>query len=302
MLLVIVAAGLFGGFVGAGVLPALVGGIGQPGWLGLMALVVAMAAWTYIGGCLALPALMLAFSLAPILIGIGVISFGAMMVWSTMRDGRPSPFSTTGTWTVGFNDRVEYNLCAAGTSLITLGNMQEIGRKCKQKTIGAHPVEGRFAGIYSCRPGQRIAAIVSVRPMGSYRDGTKAAEFLFSDRPESAFPIGEFAGLFSAAGAQGEFRSTELKWMQKPGADWGKPDGLSIAVRPDGGISVKLLNTPCATMQARRCAAAEPGGLPSCETEFAQLGVKLYRANTMKELNQVIAEEGVRRARAVESR
>lgn len=149
MMFIIVVAGLFGGFIGAGVLPALVGGIGQPNWMGMMALVVATLAWTWIGGCLALPVLALAFGLAPVIIGIGLFGFAAMAFWQTFSSGHPNPFGGNGTWQAAFGARVDYNVCAAGTSLITLGNPAEIGRKCKQQIVGSHPVEGRFAGVYN---------------------------------------------------------------------------------------------------------------------------------------------------------
>lgn len=277
MMAVIAAAGLFGGFIGAGVLPALVGGIGQPGWIGMLALTVAMLAWVWIGGTLAVPVLALALGLAPILIGLGVVGFLGMAFWQNFNAG-PSPFSGNGTWQAAFGSRLDYNLCAAGTSLITLGNPAEIGRKCQQRAVGPHPVEGKFAGIYSCGPGQRIAAVVEVRPFGPYKNGSKDAEFSFSDRPETTFPIGIFAGFVRPNAAANEFRSDGLKWIEKPGANWGKPDQLAISTAPGGGISVRLMNTKCSTMQARRCEPAEPGRVPSCEKELAQQGIKLSRS------------------------
>lgn len=294
MLFVIVVAGLIGGVVGAGVLPALVGGIGQPGWAGLVALVVAMLAWTWIGGCLALPVLALVFSLAPILAGLAVVGFIGLMLGQTFGSGHPGLLSSTGTWQAAFGARVDYNLCAAGTAMITLGNPLEIAQRCKQKVVGPHPVEGRFAGVYSCRPGQRVAAIVDVRPFGPFRDGTKDAEFSFGDRPEVEFPNGMFAGFVRPSGSAGEFRSDELKWTQKPSAGWGKPDQLAITALPSGGISVRLMNTPCAVLQAQRCEPAEPGRVPTCEREFAQLGIKLYKPGTFKELSQMIADQEAR--------
>lgn len=275
MVFVIIVAGLIGGVFGAGVLPALVGGIGQPGWLGMMALVVATLAWVWIGGSLALPVLALAFGLAPILAGLAVLGFIGMMLGQTFGSGHAGLFASTGTWQAGFGARMDYNLCAAGTAMITLGNPQEIARKCKQKVVGVHPVEGRFAGVYSCQPGQRVAAIVDVRPYGPFRDGLKTAEFSFGDRPEAMFPNGMFAGVIRPSGAVGEFRSDELKWIQKPTAGWGKPDQLAITAQPAGGISVKLLNTPCTTLQAQRCEPAEAGRIPTCEKELARQGVKL---------------------------
>lgn len=289
MLFVIVVAGLIGGVVGAGVLPALVGGIGQPGWAGMVALVVAMLAWTWIGGCLALPVLALVFSLAPILAGLAVIGFICLMLGQTFGSGHPGLFSSTGAWQAGFGARVDYNLCAAGNSLITLGNPQEIAQRCKQKFVGSHPVEGRFAGVYSCRPGQRVAAIVDIRPFGPFRDGLKNAEFSFGDRPEAEFPNGMFAGFVRPSGAAGEFRSDELKWTQKPTAGWGKPDQLSITALAFGGISVRLMNTPCAALQAKRCEPAEPGRVPTCEQEFEKLGIKLYKPGMLSKLSKVIA-------------
>lgn len=294
MLFVIVVAGLIGGVVGAGVLPALVGGIGQPGWAGMVALVVAMLAWTWIGGCLALPVLALVFSLAPILAGLAVIGFIGLMLGQTFGSGHPGLLSATGTWQTGFGARMEYNLCAAGTSLIALGNPLEIAQRCKQKVVGPHPVEGRFAGVYSCRPGQRVAAIVDIRPFGPFRDGLKNAEFSFGDRPEAEFPNGMFAGFVRPSGAAGEFRSDELKWTQKPRQGWGKPDQMAITALPSGGISVRLMNTPCAVMQAQRCEPAETGRVPTCEREFAQLGIKLYKPGTFKELSQMIADQEAR--------
>ena len=297
MMFIIVVAGLFGGFIGAGVLPALVGGIGQPNWMGMMALVVATLAWTWIGGCLALPLLSLAFGLAPLIIGIGVLGFAAMALWQTFSSGHPNPLSGNGTWQVAFGERVDYNVCAAGTGLITFGNPVEIGRKCKQRVVGPHPVEGRFAGVYSCGKGQRIAAVVDVRPFGPYRDGSKDAEFQFSDQPEARFPDGAFAGFVRPSGATGEFRSDGLAWTQKPGPGWGKPDQLAITAQPAGGISVQLMNTPCTTMQAQRCEPAEAGRVPTCEQELARQGVKLYVPKTFKELSKVLAEQEARQGR-----
>lgn len=296
MVFVIIVAGLIGGIIGAGVLPALVGGIGQPGWLGMMALVVATLAWVWIGGSLALPVLALAVSLAPILAGLAVIGFIGMMLGQTFGSGHPGPFSSTGTWQAGFGARMDYNLCAAGTSLITLGNPQEIAQKCKQKVVGAHPVEGRFAGVYSCRPGQRVVAIVDVRPFGPFKDGLKNAEFTFGDRPEAVFPNGSFAGFFRPSGAAGEFRSDELKWTQKPSAGWGMPNQLSITAQPAGGISVRLMSTPCTTMQAQRCEPAEAGRVPTCEQELARQGVKLYLPRTLNELGKMIDKQEARQA------
>lgn len=294
MLFVIVVAGLIGGVVGAGVLPALVGGIGQPGWAGMVALVVAMLAWVWIGGTLAVPALAMAFSLTPILAGLAVLAFIGLMLTQTFGSGHPSLFSSTASWQAGFGARMDYNLCAAGSSLITLGNPREIAQRCKQKVVGPHPVEGRFAGVYSCRPGQSVAAIVDVRPFGPYRDGLKDAEFSFGDRPEAAFPNGAFAGFVRPSGSAGEFRSDELKWTQKPSAGWGKPDQLAITALPSGGISVRLMSTPCAVLQAKRCEPAEPGRVPTCEREFVQLGIKLYKPGTFKELSQMIADQEAR--------
>lgn len=298
MMFIIVVAGLIGGVIGAGVLPALVGGIGQPGWLGMMALVVATLAWVWIGGSLALPVLALAFGLAPILAGLAVLGFIGMMLGQTFGSGHPGLFASTGTWQAGFGARVDYNLCAAGTAMITLGNSQEIARKCKQKVVGAHPVEGRFAGVYSCQPGQRVAAVVDVRPYGPFRDGLKTAEFSFGDRPEAMFPNGMFAGVIRPSGAVSEFRSDELKWIQKPTAGWGKPDQLSITASASGGINVRLMNTPCKEIQAKRCEPAEPGRVPTCEQEFEKLGIKLYKPRTLNELGKVIAEQEARQARS----
>ncbi|BCN38399.1 hypothetical protein ALDI51_17180 [Alicycliphilus denitrificans] len=297
MVFIIVVAGLFGGFIGAGVVPALVGGIGQPNWMGMMALVVATLAWAWIGGCLALPVLALAFGLAPVIIGIGLFGFAAMALWQTFSSGHPNPFSGNGTWQAAFGARVDYNLCAAGTSLITLGNSAEIARKCKQQVVGPHPVEGRFAGVYSCGKGQRIAAIVDVRPFGPYRNGSKDAEFQFSDQPEIMFPNGAFAGFVRPSDTTGEFRSDGLAWTQKPGPGWGKPDQLAITTQPAGGISVRLLNTPCTTLQAQRCEPAQAGRVPTCEKELARQGVKLYVPRTLNELSKVIADQEARQAR-----
>jgi hypothetical protein len=297
MAFVIIVAGLIGGVIGAGVLPALVGGIGQPGWLGMMALVVATLAWVWIGGSLALPVLALAFGLAPILAGLAVIGFIGMMLGQTFGSGHPGLFSSAGTWQAGFGARIDYNLCAAGTAMITQGNPEEIARKCKQKVVGAHPVEGRFAGVYSCQPGQRVAAIVDVRPYGPFRDGLKTAEFSFGDRPEAMFPNGMFAGVIRPGGAAGELRSDELKWIQKPTAGWGKPDQLAITALPSDGISIRLVNTSCAVMQAKRCKTDEPGRVPTCEQEFAQLGVKLYKPKTLNELTKIMADQEARNKR-----
>lgn len=297
MMFVIIVAGLIGGVIGAGVLPALAGGIGQTGWIGMMALVVAALAWVWIGGCLALPVLSLAFGLAPILAGLVVIGFIGMMLGQTFGSGHPGLFSSTGTWQAGFGARMDYNLCAAGTAMITLGSSQEIERKCKRKVVGAHPVEGRFAGVYSCQPGQRVAAIVDVRPYGPFRDGLKTAEFSFGDRPEAMFPNGMFAGVIRPSGAVSEFRSDELKWIQNPTAGWGKPDQLAITAQPAGDISVKLLNTPCTTLQAQRCEPAEAGRVPTCEKELARQGVKLYTPRTLNELGKVMADQEARQAR-----
>lgn len=297
MVFVIIVAGLIGGVIGAGVLPALVGGIGQPGWFGMMALVVATLAWVWIGGSLALPVLALAFGLAPILAGLAVLGFIGMMLGQTFGSGHPGLFASTATWQAGFGARMDYNLCAAGTAMITLGNPQEIARKCKQKVVGAHPVEGRFAGVYSCQPGQRVAAVVDVRPYGPFRDGLKTAEFSFGDRPEAMFPNGMFAGVIRPSSAVSEFRSDELKWIQNPTAGWGKPDQLSIKALASGGISVRLMNTPCTEIQAKRCEPAEPGRVPTCEQEFAKLGIKLYKPGTLKELSRTIAEQEARQAR-----
>lgn len=297
MMFVIIVAGLIGGVIGAGLLPALAGGIGQPGWIGMMALVVAALAWVWIGGCLALPVLSLAFGLAPILAGLAVIGFIGMMLGQTFGSGHPGLFSSTGTWQAGFGARMDYNLCAAGSALITLGNPQEIARKCKQKVVGAHPVEGRFAGVYSCQPGQRVAAIVDVRPFGPFKDGMKSAEFTFGDKPESVFPNGSFAGFFRPSGAAGEFRSDELKWTQKPSAGWGMPNQLSITAQPSGGISVRLMNTSCNVMQANRCEATEAGRIPTCEREFAQLGIKLHKPKTLNELAKTMTDQEARNKR-----
>jgi hypothetical protein len=297
MVFVIIVAGLIGGVIGAGVLPALVGGIGQPGWLSMMALVVATLAWVWIGGSLALPVLALAFGLAPILAGLAVLGFIGMMLEQTFGSGHPGLFASTGTWQAGFGARMDYNLCAAGTAMITLGNPQEIARKCKQKVVGAHPVEGRFAGVYSCQPGQRVSAIVDIRPYGPFRDGLKTAEFSFGDRPEAMFPNGMFAGVIRPSGAVSEFRSDELKWIQKPTAGWGKPDQLSITAQPSGGISLRLINTSCAAMQAKRCEPAEQGRVPTCEQEFAQLGIKLHKPKTLNELAKIMADQEARNKR-----
>ena len=297
MVFVIIVAGLIGGVIGAGVLPALVGGIGQPGWLGMMALVLATLAWVWIGGSLALPVLTLAFGLAPILAGLAVIGFIGMMLGQSFGSGHPGLFSSTGTWQAGFGARMDYNLCAAGTAMITLGSPQEIARKCKQKVVGPHPVEGRFAGVYSCQPGQRVAAIVEVRPYGPFRDGLKTAEFSFGDRPEAMFPNGMFAGVIRPSVAVGEFRSDELKWIQKPTAGWGKPDQLSITAQPTGGISVRLMNTSCNVMLTHRCEATEAGGIPTCEREFAQLGIKLYKPKTLNELAKIMTDQEDRNKR-----
>jgi hypothetical protein len=297
MMFVIIVSGLIGGVIGAGVLPALAGGIGQPGWLGVMALVVATLAWIWIGGCLALPVLTLAFGLAPVIIGIGLFGFAAMALWQTFSSGHPNPLSRNGTWATAFGARVDYNLCVAGTSLITLGNSAKIARKCKQQLVGPHPVEGRFAGVYSCGKGQRIAAIVDVRPFGPHRNGSKDAEFQFSDRPETMFPNGAFAGFVRPNGIAGEFRSDGLAWTQKPGPGWGKPDQLAITAQPAGGISVKLMNTPCATLQAQRCEPAEAGRVPTCEQELARQGIKLYVPRTLNELGKVMADQEARQAR-----
>ena len=294
MMFIVAVSGLSGGFIGAGVLPALIGGIGQPNWMGMMALVVAALAWTWIGGCLALPVLSLALGLVPVLIGLGVLGFATMAFWQTFSSGHPNPFSGNGTWQAAFGARVDYNVCAAGTGLITLGNPVEIGRKCKQRVVGPHPVEGRFAGVYSCGKGPRIAAIVDVRPFGAYRDGSKDAEFQFSDQPETRFPNGAFAGFVRPSGAPGEFRSDGLAWTQKPGPGWGKPDQLAITAQPAGGVNVQLVNTPCATLQAQRCEPAEAGRVPTCEKEFAQLDVKLYKPKTLNELEQVMTEQEAR--------
>lgn len=294
MMFVIIVAGLIGGVIGAGVLPALAGGIGQPGWIGMMALIVAALAWAWIGGCLALPAMSLAFGLAPILAGLAMIGFIGMMLGQTFGSGHPGLFASTGAWQAGFGARIDYNLCATGTAMITLGNSQEIARKCRQKVVGAHPVEGRFAGVYSCQSGQRVAAIVDVRPFGPFKDGLKSAEFTFGDKPEAVFPNGAFAGFFRPSGTAGEFRSDELKWTQKPTAGWGKPDQLAITAQPAGGISVKLMNTPCATLQAQRCEPAEAGRVPTCEKEFAQVDVKLYKPKTLNELEKVMTEQEAR--------
>lgn len=298
MMFIIAVSGLFGGFIGAGVLPALVGGIGQPNWLGMVALVVATLAWAWIGGSLALPVLSLALGLAPVLIGIGALGFATMALWQTFSSGHPNPFSGNGTWQAAFGARVDYNVCATGTSLITLGNPSEIGRKCKQRIVGPHPVEGRFAGVYSCGKGPRIAAVVDVRPFGPYRDGSKDAEFQFSDQPETRFPNGSFAGFVRPSGPTGEFRSDGLAWTQKPGPGWGKPDQLAITAQPAGGISVQLVNTPCTTLQAQRCEPAEAGWVPTCEKELARQGVKLYAPRTLSELGKVMAEQEARQARS----
>lgn len=297
MVFLIIVAGLIGGVIGAGVLPALVGGIGQPGWLGMMALVVATLAWVWIGGSLALPVLALAFSLVPILAGLAVIGFIGLALGQTFGSGHPGLLSSTGRWQAGFGARMDYNLCAAGTAMITLGSPQEIERKCKQKVVGAHPVEGRFAGIYSCQPGQRVAAIVDVRPFGPFKDGLKSAEFTFGDQPEAVFPNGSFAGFFRPSGAAGEFRSDDLKWTQKPSAGWGMPDQLSITAQPAGGLSVRLMNTSCNVMQAKRCEAAEAGRIPTCEREFAQLGIKLHKPKTPNELAKIMTDQEARNKR-----
>ena len=295
MAFIIAVAGLIGGVIGAGVLPALVGGIGQPGWGGMMALVVAMLAWVWIGGTLALPMLAFAFSLIPLLIGGALLGVVGLFAWQTMNEIQHRPAAGDGKWQVAFGARVDYNLCAAGASLITLGNPVEISRKCKQRAVGPHPIEGKFAGVYSCSKGQNIAAIVEVRPYGAFRDGMKQAEMQFGDRPEVAFPAGEFSGSFHRTNTSGEFRSNDLKWTQKPGPQWGKPDGLSITANPAGGISVQLMNTPCSVMQAKRCQASKPGQVPTCETEFAQQGVKLRRAATMKEWWKELEADEARR-------
>jgi hypothetical protein len=142
-----------------------------------------------------------------------------------------------------------------------------------------------------------VAAIVDVRPYGPFRDGLKNVEFSFGDRPEARFPNGAFAGLIRPSGAAGEFRSDELKWTQRPTAGWGKPDQLSISEQAAGGISVQLINTPCGVMQAERCKPAEPGRVPNCEKEFAQLGIKLYKPKTLNELANVMNEQEARNKR-----
>ena len=120
----------------------------------------------------------------------------------------------------------------------------------------------------------------------------------FGDRPEVAFPAGELSGSFHRTNTPGEFRSNDLKWTQKSGPQWGKPDGLSITANPAGGISVQLMNTPCSVMQAKRCQASKPGQVPTCETEFAQQGVKLRRAATMKEWWKELEADEARRNKA----
>ena len=297
MMFIIAVAGLIGGVIGAGVMPALVGGIGQPTGIGMVALLVAMLAWVWIGGCVALPLLALTFSLAPILIGLGLAAFLTMAIWQTFSSG-PSPFDGSATWLAAFGARVDHNLCAAGTSLITVGNPAEVDRKCKHNIVGPHPIEGKYAGVYSCRSGERIAAIVEVRHFGPRRGGVKDAEFLFSDRPEVAFPIGVFAGFVRPSGAKDEFSSDALKWTQKPSGNWGKPDQLSLTAQPDGSIRVKLMNTPCSTLQARRCGPAEAGRVPTCQKEFAQQGVNLFAPKTLSDLGKMLTEQGAQRARA----
>jgi len=297
MMFIIAVAGLIGGVIGAGVLPALMGGITQPTAIGMVALMVAMLAWVWIGGCVALPLFAMAFSLGPILIGLGLAAFLAMAIWQTFSSG-PSMFDGSATWRAAFGARMDHNLCAAGTSLITVGNLAEINRKCKQSTLGPHPIEGKYAGVYSCKAGERIAAIVEVRPFGPRHGGVKDAEFLFSDRPEVAFPIGVFAGFVRPSGTKDEFSSDELKWTQRPSGNWGKPDRLSLTAQPDGSIRVKLMNTPCSTLQARRCEPTEAGRVATCQREFAQQGVDLFPSKTLNDLGKTLTEQEAQRARA----
>lgn len=297
LMFIIAVAGLIGGVIGAGVLPALVGGITHPTAIGMVALVVAMLAWAWIGGCVALPLLAMAFSLGPILIGVGLVAFLTMAIWQTFSSG-PSPFDGSATWRAAFGARVDHNLCAAGTSLITVGNLAEVNRKCKHSALGPHPIEGKYAGVYSCNAGQRIAAIVEVRPFGPRHGGVKDAEFLFSDRPEVAFPIGVIAGFVRPSGAENEFSSDGLKWTQRPSGKWGMPDGLSLAAQPDGSIRVKLMNTPCSTLQARKCEPAESGRVPTCQKEFAQQGVNLFAPKTLRDLGEMLTEQEAQRSRA----
>ena len=51
-------------------------------------------------------------------------------------------------------------------------------------------------------------------------------------------------------------------------------------------------------MQAKRCQASKPGQVPTCETEFAQQGVKLRRAATMKEWWKELEADEARRIKA----
>ena len=111
------------------------------------------------------------------------------------------------------------------------------------------------------------------------------------------FPNGMFAGVIRPSGAVGEFRSDELKWIQKPTAGWGKPDQLSITAQPTGGISVRLMNTSCNVMLTHRCEATEAGGIPTCEREFAQLGIKLYKPKTLNELAKIMTDQEDRNKR-----
>ena len=64
--------------------------------------------------------------------------------------------------------------------------------------------------------------------------------------------------------------------------------------QPAGGIRVQLVNTPCTEIQAKRCEAAEPGQVPTCEAELARQGVKLYKVKDLKDLGRMIAERGWR--------
>ena len=61
---------------------------------------------------------------------------------------------------------------------------------------------------------------------------------------------------------------------------------------------MQLMNTPCSVMQTKRCQASQPGQVPTCETEFAQQGVKLRRAATMKEWWKELEADEARRIKA----
>nr|WP_315186531.1 hypothetical protein [uncultured Albidiferax sp.] len=271
MMSIVAICGLFGGFLGAGVLPAFAGGITTPTFAGMLALAVATLAWTYIGGRLALPALMFAFAAAPVLIGIGVVGFG-IAFFASNGSGNPGPnWFGDGGWKAGFESRMDYNLCAAGTSLISMGSLTEIGRKCRLKVVGTHPVEGRFAGVYSCGGGRRITAIVEIHPFGPYRDGLKDAELQFSDKPQEVFPLGAFAGFIRPDKKSSDFRSDGLKWTQNPGNGWGMPPQLVITPQPSGALKVQLAGTPCTTFEAKRCQPDVAGKFASCSKELASM-------------------------------